>query len=48
VLPDSAARISFLAADLGLDLIEFGDPLQDLGGDRRGWRFGYVEPAPSS
>ena len=27
-LPDSAALISLLAADLGFDLIEFGDPLQ--------------------
>jgi hypothetical protein len=28
LLPDSATRVSFLAADLGFDLVEFGDPLQ--------------------
>src|SRR5271170_4766285 len=41
------ALLGALAADLGFDRVEFGDPLQGLGGDRRRGRFGKVEELPA-
>jgi hypothetical protein len=46
LLPHSPALIGTLAADLGFDPVEFGDPLQGLGSDRRGRRSGDIEPLP--
>src|SRR5438309_11525005 len=47
LLSHRPALVGALAADLGFDLVEFGDPLQGLGGDRRRRRFGKVEPLPA-
>ena len=34
-LPRRPTFVGALAADLGFNLVEFGDPFQGLGGDRR-------------
>jgi hypothetical protein len=47
LLPYRAPFIGPLAADLGFDRVEFGNPLQRLGRDRRRRRFGDVEPLPA-
>ena len=47
LLPRRPAFVGALAADLGFDLVEFGNPLQGLGGDRRRRRFGEVEELPA-
>jgi hypothetical protein len=43
----TSRRSLVLAADLGFDLVEFGDPLQRLASNRRRRRFGEVEPLPA-
>src|SRR5207237_1176228 len=41
------ALLGALAADLGFDLVDFGNPLEGLDGDRRRGGFGQVEELPA-
>src|SRR5437762_13464038 len=47
LLSHRTALLGAVAADLGFDLVEFGDSLQGLGSDRCRGRFGEVEPLPA-